>query len=1066
MPPALQRLLSILFITMPLTLWAQAPTLSFQQLGLAQGLPSSHVTSIIQDNQGFMWFATTKGLSRFDGTHWVQYAHEISNPNSLSHSILRSLIKAKDGTIWAGSQRGLNRFDAATRTFKRYLFTHLNEACNHIRSIVEDTNGILWLGTNNSVVRFDPLTEKAELLALPTDEVSKPSVYNIRCLLADGEMLWIGTQLGLYAYNRRTKSFKVLCKSDEIGSLPDNYVSALTKNSKTGEILIGTRSGVLVTFHQSTETFERMPLQLGEEQAITSIYFTHEGTLWVASQDGGVLRYLSSQNRFVSYISDDKDPMSICSNSLTKVFQDRGGVLWIGSRDAGTSRCNPFVNKFSDLFSEIGYLPPTSLGLSVPVMDFDKQHNLWVATYDGLLQVNSQRNTFKVFKHDDKNPNSLSNDYVNHLLVDKAGKVWLATAEHTNRYDPITQRFEKFPYLPAKETPTDYPPFDPKKKDFIAGSKGFAIEMSPDGKIYIGTNEKLNIYNPQDKTFTHQFNDERIRQLPGKTYNSLYLDSKQNLWVGCGVVGAYKISPDLRKVTVYRHRDDDPNSLPNDGVMTFAEDNHGNIWMGTDEGLGYLDQRTQRFTNYFKKDGLPFDGCSILKIVDDTLWIGTNYGMACMNLLNHKITAFDHADGLRNLEFDTDSHTQDALTGEVYMGTTRGVAYFNPHRVQQNKFVPPVMITAFNAAGKQLLSENRASDEPIVLNYDQNSFSFEMAALSYDHPEGNHYAYWLENFDKDWVQVGNQSFASYTNVPPGEYTLFVRASNNDGVWNTKGVSLLIIVKPPFWQTWWFRLLVILALTSSGTYLYQQRLRLIRREHKTELRLVKEQQVLQEKLNLELGEKLDYQQKYEIAQKYQAEVEKRSLLLEREKAMAKYQNLVNQLNPHFLFNSLAVLDSLIFKEQKLASKYLRQLTKVYRYLIENDESEVVTVAQELRFAQDFVALLHTRYGDGLVVTMEIPATEGQRKIVPVTLQNLIENAIKHNTTDAESPLQIHIFIDNDYVVVENNLQKRPFVATSNKKGLADFQTLYSYLTNKAVRVQEEKSVFRVIVPLLD
>lgn len=1064
--PFLQYLLRLLCVLMPLSLSAQTPTLSFQQMGIAQGLSSSHCTGVVQDNQGFMWFATTNGLSRFDGARWVQYIHEVNKPNSLSNSLLRSMIKAKDGTIWVGTQRGLNRFDASTQTFKRYFFTHLNEACNHVRYIAEDANGILWLGTNNSVVRFDPRTEKAELLALPTDEISKPSVYNIRCLLADGEMLWIGTQLGLYAYNRRTKSFKVLCKSDEFGSLPDNYVSALAKNPKTGEILIGTRSGLLLKFYQSTETFVKIPLQLGEDQAITSIYFTHEGTLWVASQDGGLLRYMSSQNRFVKYISNDQDPMSICSNSLTQIFQDQGGVLWIASRDAGTSRCNPFLSKFNDLFSEIGYVPPTSLGLSVPVMDFDKYHNLWVATYDGLLQVNDQRNAFKVFKHDDKNPNSLSNNYVNHLLIDKAGKVWLATAEHTNRYDPITKRFEKFPYLPAKDTPTDYPPFDPKKRDFMAGSKSFSIEEAPDGKIYIGTNEKLNIYDPKNRTFTHQFNDERIAKFPGKTYNSLYLDSKQNLWVGSGVVGAYKISADLRKVTVYRHREDDPNSLPDDGVMSFAEDKQGNIWMGTDEGLAYLDQRTQQFTNYFKKDGLPFNGCSIVRIVGDTLWIGTNFGMACMNLLTHKITAFDKADGLRNLEFDTDSHTQDALTGEVYMGTTRGVAYFNPRKVQQNNFVPPVMITSFSVAGKQLLTETRASNEPIILNYNQNSFSFEMAALSYDHPEGNQYAYWLESFDKDWVQVGNQSFASYTNVPPGEYTLHVWASNNDNVWNTKGYSLPIIIKPPFWQTWWFRLLVALELISWGIYLYQQRLRLLKREHETELRLAKEQQILQEKLNQELAEKLDYQQKYEIAQKQQTEVEKKTLLLEREKAMAKYQNLVNQLNPHFLFNSLAVLDSLIFKEQKLASKYLRQLTKVYRYLIENDENEVVTMEQELRFARDFIALLHTRYGSGLAVTMDLPPAVEQRKIVPVTLQNLIENAIKHNTTDVESPLQIRVFIEDDYLIVENNLQKRPFVATSNKKGLADFQTLYSYLTNKIVKISDNGSTFRVFVPLLD
>jgi LytS/YehU family sensor histidine kinase len=253
--------------------------------------------------------------------------------------------------------------------------------------------------------------------------------------------------------------------------------------------------------------------------------------------------------------------------------------------------------------------------------------------------------------------------------------------------------------------------------------------------------------------------------------------------------------------------------------------------------------------------------------------------------------------------------------------------------------------------------------------------------------------------------------------------------------------------------------------GCGTLLYKWRVSLIRRQHSTELKLSEEQRLLQNQLNQELKEKLDFQQKLEAAQQQQIETERKTILLEREKLLGRYQNLVNQLNPHFLFNSLTVLDSLIYKDPKMASKYLRQLTKVYRYLIENDDKAVVRLEQEVRFANAFIDLLHMRYGDGLYIDMVISEELYEKKIVPVTIQNLIENAIKHNTTALEMPLRISIRQENGYLIVENNLQKRGIVTTSNNKGLNDFKALYSYLTPHPIQVEETDDYFRVRVPLL-
>jgi sensor histidine kinase YesM len=544
------------------------------------------------------------------------------------------------------------------------------------------------------------------------------------------------------------------------------------------------------------------------------------------------------------------------------------------------------------------------------------------------------------------------------------------------------------------------------------------------------------------------------------------VDSKRNLWVGCGVDEVLCISSDLMKVTTYRYQEDNPQSLPDNGVMSFAEDSKGNIWMGTDNGLGYLDLKTQLFTNYYTKNGIANNYVSALIRVGSSVWMGTANGLTRYDEKQKRFVSFGKADNLQVLSIETKSVAKDSL-GYLYFGGLYGLVKFHPDYVKTNTFVPPVTITSLRVYGKEMLpSLIHTSNHPISLAYDQNDLTIDVAALSYDHSENNLYTFWLENLEKQWSTPSHQSTLNYLNVPPGEYVLHVKAANNDGVWNPVAYRLPIIIRPPFWQTWWFRTLLTLSVLGASFYFYRLRVKMIEHEHATEVKLLEEQRTLQKQLNKELTEKLDYQQKFEKAQNQQAETEKKTILLEREKLLSRYQNLVNQLNPHFLFNSLAVLDSLIYKDYKLASKYLRQLTKVYRYLIENDDHETVSLEQELRFAKDFVSLLHMRYSDGLNIEINLPENLYQKKVVPVTFQNLIENAIKHNITAIESPLSIIIYEENNYLIFKNNLQKRGTVTTSNKKGLKDFKALYSYLTDCPTKIEETETHFTVYVPLVD
>jgi two-component system LytT family sensor kinase len=189
-------------------------------------------------------------------------------------------------------------------------------------------------------------------------------------------------------------------------------------------------------------------------------------------------------------------------------------------------------------------------------------------------------------------------------------------------------------------------------------------------------------------------------------------------------------------------------------------------------------------------------------------------------------------------------------------------------------------------------------------------------------------------------------------------------------------------------------------------------------------------------------------------------------LQKERALVQYDNLKNQLNPHFLFNSLTSLNSLIFENQDLASRFLQQLSKVYRYVLQNKEKELVSLETEVNFIKNYIFLLETRFGPSLSVEVKIADNDLDKGIVPVTLQILVENAIKHNIISEDLPLHISIFTENGVLCVKNTLQKKNIVETSNGQGMANMKTLYGYITDRPLEIIEKSNTFNVMVPLVE
>jgi signal transduction histidine kinase len=397
----------------------------------------------------------------------------------------------------------------------------------------------------------------------------------------------------------------------------------------------------------------------------------------------------------------------------------------------------------------------------------DRNSTLWIGTErGGLNRFVSGTETFVHYQHNAANPSSLSDDSVFSIFEDHLGRLWIGTANGgLNRLDQASGTFTRYQH---------------------------------------DANDPLSL------------SDNNVR--------AIYEDRTGVLWIGTLGGGINLWGDSANHFTIYRHDPNNPSSLSNDMVTCFLEAQEGTIWIGTfGGGLNRFDRSTQSFTHYTEKDGLPDDTVyGILEDADGSLWLSTNKGLSKFDPRARTFRNYDISDGLQGNQFNPGAYFQ-SRKGEMFFGGTEGLNTFFPTQVKDNPISPQVVITAFKKYN-QIVQTDLTSNETIQLPYSDNFISFEFAALDYNAPERNQYAYKLEGVDKDWVLAGTRHYASYTNLRGGNYIFRVKGSNNDGVWNEEGTALRISITPPFWETWWFIGLIGLTLAMSAIGGYRLRVR--------------------------------------------------------------------------------------------------------------------------------------------------------------------------------------------------------------------------------------------------
>jgi signal transduction histidine kinase/ligand-binding sensor domain-containing protein/DNA-binding response OmpR family regulator len=782
------------------------------------GLSSDNQNCITQDNEGFIWIGTGEGLNRFDGLSFKTYRSNLKSNTSLKSNIITCLFCDSQGQLWVGTYGGgLSRYNKEKDNFLTFSSNPNNPKAlltSEINAIAEDKNKKLWIGTSLGLYQYDPKTNGFIGYTIPTNQKPNSGTIannSINFIKQDNDILWITYACGIItAFNTTEMSFKHY-KLFEIASqqAADFSVNSIVLDKNL--IWISTWTKGIWIFDKITGKAHQYEKE--SSQYINFFFKDNNNRYWYNPEGEGLV--LINNNTKINFKFSDFDPYSISSNSLSSIFQDKQNNIWITSKQGDLNFAvlnNPFYSWYKNPGSQQGL----TNNLINAVIE-DSQKRIWVGYDGGGIDILDAKGVKpKYFIKGDKST-SLGPGPVMYIFESRDGTIWVGKyLDGLKKYNESTKLF------------TSYIRND-NNIETISGNDVRFIDEDSEGNLWLAIHGGgLDKFSPKSGRFIHYRNDinrPSTSILKDWTYTSL-VDKHDNVWVG-NVAGLSVVSSYTAKVKNYVVENKEGYNLSNNIAQAVFVDSKENIWVGTTDGLNRIDRNSDSIRKYFVKDGLTSN--VITEIQEDdhhNLWIGTGKGLAKFNPEHEKFQNFSTFDGLITDKFTASFKSS---TGEMYFGGNRGLNRFNPDSIKINNYKPPVYINDFKLFNKSVrVSDGTQSDEfsipqqivyckKIELEYYQNVITIGFVALNYRSLEKNQYKYKLEGFQDDWASAGYQHEVTYTNLSAGEYTFRVIASNNDGIWNTEGANLEIIVYPPWWRSTWayaIYLLIILFLLYS------------------------------------------------------------------------------------------------------------------------------------------------------------------------------------------------------------------------------------------------------------
>lgn len=858
----------VLFLTSTSFWCFSKDPIEFEHINRDNGLPSNTVTAIVQDKYGMMWMSTFNGLVRFDGYNYKVFVHIPSDSNSLSDNLVNCLKLTHDGRVLVGHENhGFSIFDYKTEKFHRYKHSESIKNSLHSDRVFElhcDKNGVIWVGTLDGLGKFDTKSGRFSHFNIhdPKDKEGEEDFVSSIVEEQDGRLLLFVSGKKIARFNPASSTYEFL----KVPELPYPKVrinrGGIIYKDKKGYIWIGTEYKGIVRFEEQTGQAQYYNTRNSELSTNVILHFMQDrsGKMWISTDGGGLMEYIYAANTFNIHRYDPKNASSVSSNAVYYVYEDLTGHLWVGTYAAGLNIIKQNKKRF-ELYTNDGNGQSSLSYKSVLAFADGGNGKVWIGTDGGGLNLFDPKK--KAFEWFSKKKSGICSDIIKSLARDNAGNLWMGTyASGLGRVN-----FEKKQY-------THFMPSEKPDSTTIARINVWALGKGKNDDVWIGELDAgVDHYDANTKTFKHYlYQDDADGTAKNGSVMALLVDKDENVWVGTETQGVHRLDAKDRSLTTFVNQPTETQSLCSNNVQTIIQDSEGYIWVGTKQGglSKLINEAQKKFTTYTKAEGLS--GNTVYGIVEDNnknLWISTDNGISMLDRAKNKFHTFDKSDGLQSLEFTMNACYKDS-DGFIYFGGTDGFNRFHPDSIHFNHHKPEVFISGFKLFNKTTETKNGSNRyfhkpihmaDTIYLSHSDYVFSLEFAAIDYTTPERNKFAYRLEGFEEDWNYVeASKRIATYTNLAPGTYRFHVRASNNDGLWNEQGRSIMIIVNPPWWQTWWFRSLAILLAASALIGFYYLRLSQIRERNVVLYKLVKQKTAELEGKNNELIQSNDTKDK--------------------------------------------------------------------------------------------------------------------------------------------------------------------------------------------------------------
>ncbi len=810
-------LLFFFLISPPDDLFSFQKQPEFDRISSTWGLSHDVVTCFFQDSKGFIWIGTVDGLNKYDGYSFMVFKNLPDDSASISGNVITAIAEDKTGNIWVGTKNsGLNRYNRSNNLFTCFDRTFQGNYSNRYGSIISlaEENNNLWTCYENSIIKNLDLDTK-KFTDFPIDSLSgipSGSIKIEKCKLdRKNSCIWIGTRShGLIKFNYNTKTVNIYDSKNDKRGMTSNFCISSLFLDKSGELWIGSDENGLFTYNEKNGRIEKYRISSLNENyflksRITAIFRDSYGFLWLGTGKNGLVRYDPKVKTHQLLKYDKLNDKSVSSNNIMSISEGPSGLIWIAS-DKGISNYDPVFNMMSMI--ETGYEDPMSLdnGFVNSIFE-DETGYLWVGTNEKLKKYKYTAEKY-ISVPVNKNILSLFESFSVTVVHEYSGFLWIGTKKHgLVKYNLNTGNSNNYSFGSEGDQNSL---LNCRITDLIPDESGNLL-VSTWGN---GLNS-LNMENGEIKSYLPDFKKHNIKNCD-KIY-SLILDKDKNIWLGTHTGGLIRFNPGKGIYDSFLTDKANSGTIGSNTVYEIIEDKNGILWIGTASGgLHKFQPDKNTFIRFDAKSEIKND--NIFSLVEDdrgVIWFGTDKRAAGFDPESEKFLFLESTYWLNNNKFYNNALLK-SNNGRLFWGGNKGINYFDPDIFLNMYKIPSVSFTAFSIMGEQadsvFLSDN-PDKRSVKLPYYKNEFSFSFTIIDYRMAGSSKYLYQFEGKDKDWEYTPGLDYVYYDEIDPGEYNFKIKGANHMGVWDEAGDEIRIIITPPFWQTSWFKAILILCFTG-------------------------------------------------------------------------------------------------------------------------------------------------------------------------------------------------------------------------------------------------------------